>query len=78
VNKVHRLSVRYIFKKTPQLHDFLKAATENTQDGAGGLVNVEDGKSVVEQLWPTLRLIISSTNLKMVAMMHSVGFSICR
>jgi hypothetical protein len=57
--------------------NFLKA-TENTQEGAGGPVDVdtEDGKSVVEQLWPALRLIINSTNVKMVAMMHSFGFTV--
>jgi hypothetical protein len=56
-------------------NDFLKA-TENTQDGVGGPVDVKDDKSVVEQLWPTLRLIINSTNMKMLAMMRSFGFSI--
>jgi hypothetical protein len=56
-------------------NDFLKA-TMDTQETEGGPVDVEEGKSVVEQLWPTLRLIINSTNVKMVAMMHSFGFSV--
>jgi hypothetical protein len=49
-------------------------ATKNTQDGAGGPVDVKDDKSVVEQLWPTLHLINNSTNTKMLAMMRSFGF----
>jgi hypothetical protein len=39
-------------------------------------VDTEDGKSVVEQLWPVLRLVINSTNVKMIAMMHSFGFAV--
>ena len=56
-------------------NDFLKA-TENTQETAGGPVNIAEGKSVVEQLWPALRAVINSTNMKMVATMSSFGFSL--